>query len=232
MPEFIFAIVGLILALAGIAVGVSGIQDIRLAAGLFDLALLCGVVFSVWWWGAPTTGDLTRRLLVGLFAVGIVTLLAWNRVARRYAGDEAKRKAEVFSGRIESIFSPSNSRRLFEIGDSGTIFDFRGPAGASMFTFFDDSNLTIENSNGQVLVSTRIRDRSGRIVAELTRNEWAIARPPQSWDRNYSRDGLEVRDAFGDVVLQVRAVGDRAQIQGKWYDPTGQHGVIFVKSPN
>jgi len=69
-------------------------------------------------------------------------------------------------------------------------------------------------------------------VAELTRNEWTVGRPPQTWERNYSRDALEVKDAFGDVVFQIRVVGDRAQIQGKWYDPTGQHGVIFVKSPD
>lgn len=57
-------------------------------------------------------------------------------------------------------------------------------------------------------MSLVIRDRSGRLVAEIVNNEWKV-NPQNAWDRNYSADALEVRDPTGDIVLQVKALADR-----------------------
>ena len=49
-----------------------------------------------------------------------------------------------------------------------------------------------------------------------------------AFDRNYSQEALEVRDAGGDVVLQIRVKEDRVQFAGKFYDNNGR-GVPFGK---
>ena len=70
-------------------------------------------------------------------------------------------------------------------------------------------------------VSTRIVDDIGNLLVEINRNEWKVAPPPQTWDRNYSDDALEVRDGAGRIVLQVRALSDRIQLQGMWWVDLG-----------
>jgi hypothetical protein len=114
-----------------------------------------------------------------------------------------------------------------EIGDSGAIFAFSGPQGQPLFKFFDDSHLTVELEDGQLKVSTVIRDQTGKVVAELAKNEWKV-NSATAYDRNYSKDALEVRDATGEVVMQVRFVGDRVQFQGRFFDKTGR-GVTIAK---
>jgi hypothetical protein len=117
---------------------------------------------------------------------------------------------------------------ILEFGDSGAMFLFAGPQGAPIFKFAGENQITIVKENGEVKVSATIRDRSGKVVAELVKNEWKV-NPQKSWDRNYTADALEVRDSAGEVVLQVRALPDRIQFQAKLYDATGM-GIAFVKS--
>jgi hypothetical protein len=37
------------------------------------------------------------------------------------------------------------------------------------------------------------------------------------WDRNYSKDALEVKDETGRIVLQIKLLPDRVQLQGEWW---------------
>lgn len=90
---------------------------------------------------------------------------------------------------------------------------------------FDDVALTVEEEEGQIKVSTLVRDRFGRAVAEISKNDWKT-NPHNSFDRNYSRNALEVKDSASDIVLQVRLLKDRVQLQAKFYDATGR-GVGF-----
>jgi hypothetical protein len=64
-------------------------------------------------------------------------------------------------------------------------------------------------------------DREGNLITELVRNEWKVAPSPRTWDRNYTDDALEVKDARGRVVLQVRVLEDRVQLQGLWWVDIG-----------
>ena len=121
---------------------------------------------------------------------------------------------------------------LLEIGDSGAIFAFSGPQGQPLFKLFDDSHLTVELEDGQLRVSTVIRDQTGKVVAELVKNEWKV-NSGTAYDRNYSKDALEVRDASGEVVMQVRLVGDRVQFQGRFFDKDGRGVTIgTVRGPD
>ncbi|MGH6835258.1 MAG: hypothetical protein ACREC9_06850 [Methylocella sp.] len=121
--------------------------------------------------------------------------------------------------------------RIIEIGDSGAQFLFTGAEGAPLFQFAENYNLIIESIDRKVKVSTQIRDQTRKMVAELIRNEWKVAPPPKTWDRNYNRSALEVKDEGGNVVLQVRALPDRIQIQGEWWQDESR-GVRFVSNPN
>jgi hypothetical protein len=113
-----------------------------------------------------------------------------------------------------------------ELGDGGSIFLYRGPEGMPLFNILGD-NLTIISHEGQVKVSTIIRNKNGVIVAELINNEWKVNN--NSWDRNYSKDALEVKDDTGEIILQVRVLEDRIQFQGKFYDSQG-NGVALGKA--
>ena len=107
-----------------------------------------------------------------------------------------------------------------EFGDSGTVFVFAGPQGMPLLKFAEDNHLTITTDKDGIKVSTIIRDIRGKVVAELIENEWKV-NPNDSWDRNYSRNALEVKDDRGDVVLQARLVENRVQLQAKFYDSAG-----------
>lgn len=76
--------------------------------------------------------------------------------------------------------------------------------------------------NGQLLVSAIIRDDTGRAVATLDNNEWTDAGHPQAWDRNYTNDALEVIGPGDSVVLQIRLLPDRIQLQGESWDSSGR----------
>ena len=108
-----------------------------------------------------------------------------------------------------------------EFGDSGAVFVFAGKPGTPLLKFAEGSALTIEVENDQIKISILIRDKSGTVVAELIKNEWKVNRN-HSWDRNYSKNALEVKDDTGDIVLQIRLVVDKVQLQAKVYDSTGR----------
>jgi hypothetical protein len=71
-----------------------------------------------------------------------------------------------------------------------------------------------------------VTDEKGILIAAIERNEWLVAPPPGAWDRNYNENSLEVKDAQGEIVLQVWALPDRIQFQGKWWTDR------FPLSPN
>lgn len=112
-----------------------------------------------------------------------------------------------------------------EFGSSGSILLWAGAKGQPLMQIFDDVALTVEEEDSQLKLSTLVRDRFGRAVAEITKNEWKT-NPHNSFDRNYSKHAIEVKDASGDIVLQVRLLRDRVQLQAKFYDATGR-GVAF-----
>jgi hypothetical protein len=99
---------------------------------------------------------------------------------------------------------------------------WEGKQGAPLFSLFGRDHITIETVSGRVMVSTQIRDTSGQLVAELIRNQWKVAPPPRTWDRNYSSDTLEVINPEGKIVLQVKALPDRIQLQGEWWNNSVQ----------
>jgi hypothetical protein len=191
------------------------------AAGI---TIMFGLTVPVHW--------IVRIVGVGLLgaatAIGLVESLRW--VTRNERTAEAVPKNV---GKIEPLFSAKQriSRRIIQIGDSVTGFDFGGAEGVPLFRFAADSELTIELIDGALKVSTRLKDQSAALVAELNRNEWRVAPPPRTWDRNYTQDALEVINPQGRVALQVKVLANRIQLQGEWWSDS-THGMRLVKSPD
>ncbi len=125
------------------------------------------------------------------------------------------------------LSAEKNTFPKFEFGDSGAILVKAGKPDEPLFKIFRDNYLTIKIKRGKMKVSTIIRDRNGAIIAELENNEWKVNQN-NSFDRNYSKNALEVKDSSGDIVLQVKLIEDRVQFQGKFYDSRG-NGVAFGK---
>ncbi len=185
----------------------------------FIVALLGVYKKNIWpFW---VTLVISGLLLIG-FIVQIVIEIREGKVAARskYAGTLKPKSTVLFSTR-------NNVNPKIELGDGGAIFSFTGQKGQPLFKIFTDNSLTIINDRSQVKVSTLIRDKSGSVVAELINNEWKVNKN-KTFDRNYSKDALEVKDNTGDIVLQVKVLGDRIQFQGKFYDNQG-NGVAFGK---
>jgi hypothetical protein len=222
-------IVALVSLLIGAALKMTGWQDIRVAALFGALAMLAAIV-AVITWGEPTGWELGRRAIAGLCVLVFTVVIAWKPVTCQYAKEQAERQARQYSGKLESLFVAGQTPALdVEVGDSGATIRWEGPEGQAIFKILNNSHLTIERIDGRLVVSTEIWDETGAQIAELYRNEWRVTPPPGIVDRNYTRDMLEIRDRTGDVVLQVRALARKIQLQGKWYDKTGRMVAICVQ---
>jgi len=76
-----------------------------------------------------------------------------------------------------------------------------------------DPILTIRDVGGRLLVSTRIRNEKGDLIAELRDNDWTY-QATMIFDRNYNDHVLEIKDSRGEVPLQVIDFGATVHIAG------------------
>jgi hypothetical protein len=97
--------------------------------------------------------------------------------------------------------------RMFEIGSSGTKFVMLD--NGSIHEFFTFMKLALQKENNRLIVTARILDKEGNIIATVENGgEWH-AIEPKIVDFNYTDDLLEVKGADGRVALQLRP-GSRA----------------------
>ncbi len=76
-------------------------------------------------------------------------------------------------------------------------------------------------------MATPVRDRQEHLVA-IEKNHWSVT--PACLDKNYTENSLEVFDARGLVVFQMRLLADYVELQGEWRDEFG-NGVRFAEEP-
>ena len=130
-----------------------------------------------------------------------------------------REKAAALSGYISAL-SPSRPQGLpkLEMGDSGAVLIWGGKPEEPLFQFLYNAGLRIEWGKDGLEISTPVRDSSGTKIADISSNRWTVAPPPTCWDKNYTKDVLEIQDRRGHVVLQVRILSDRIKIRGEWRD--------------
>ena len=98
------------------------------------------------------------------------------------------------------------------------------------FKPFPDAEFRVEFGRQWPLVSTTVRDSKGHIIATINKNHWRVY-PPYCQEKNFTEDALEVLDSSLHVVLQLKLLPDRVQIQGEWWDNQG-HGLRISRSPD
>jgi len=96
------------------------------------------------------------------------------------------------------------------------------------FKPFPDAEFRVEFGRQWPLVSTTVRDSKGHIIATINKNHWRVY-PPYCQEKNYTEDALEVLDSSLHVVLQLKLLQDRVQVQGEWWDNQG-HGLRISRS--
>jgi len=193
--------------------------------------------------GRINKGNLKVHFLILILALAGATILASKdlEAIRKQAEEEAKSKYAGVLKAESKVLLPFEQPIItkLEIGwtlnKPGAIIQYPGGPLSNVFKdskgnvpkAFEDICLTIREKDEEVKVSTLIRDQNGTIVAVLTDNEWKVSPPPVTFDRNYTKDMLEVIDGKGNVVLQVRVLKDRIQLNGVFYDSHGNGIVIF-----
>lgn len=172
------------------------------------------------------------QIVAGWSGTMILVSVAFGLLYR--AADIPKPTADAKTGRLKAdvLFSSTNNEvpARFDVCDAGPLFVWEGPPGEPFFEIFGASTLTVARVDGAIAVSTTIKDREGKLVAEIVANEWQV-RPSKLWDKNFNHDSLEVRDESGDVVLQVTAALDFVRIRGKWRDQGGKF-MEMTESPD
>lgn len=139
-------------------------------------------------------------------------------------------KAAALTGEITagSERSMEGAPPLVQIGENGGILVLTYEGGQQM-TMLRDAGLRIDMGKEGPEISTPIRDRQGHLIADIERNHWTVAPNPACWDKNYTKNALEVKDGGGHVVFQAILLPDRVILQGEWNNEFGK-GVRLNKS--
>src|SRR5208283_537931 len=143
--------------------------------------------------------------IVAAVATAISLALAvWTMVR-----DTRKQRQEATSG----VLTPSLNALPQFIAVGGVLFRVGTPDGVLMR---DGGSplVSMRIAGNKMLVSARVTDDNGDVVAEIKDNEWSHQKAPLVYDRNYTDSVLEVRDGKGKVALQVVDFGDVVHISG------------------
>jgi hypothetical protein len=110
--------------------------------------------------------------------------------------------------------------------NGGVTIAWTGTQGSPMFNAYMDK-IKLVRLNGKILLSTTVRDDNGNLIADIHDNHWKVYYI--SSDHNYTDDSLEVQDAKGRVVLQVKVLPDVVELQEEWGGRalTGPSGVTI-----
>lgn len=171
-----------------------------------------GQAASAW---ARLTNRIQNHWLITLISVigsiGSILGLVW------YIRDQ---QIAARAGRIQA--APEATRMYISVGT--TRFRVDEPNGIFLRDGADPV-LILKRQERHLVISTRIRDASGNLIAELQNNEWAV-NPNFKFDRNYTDDAIEVRDNQGRVALQVVTFGDTIHVSGIFRCRSGKSMVL------
>jgi hypothetical protein len=138
--------------------------------------------------------------------------------------------ARELSGTLEPSSKGKAKSPILELADSGVTVDFdKEPSG--QWEIIKYEHIKVRVIRGTPMFSTLIRDViSGNTIVEIKDNQWTVTSDQAlSWDHNYTSDALEVMNGRHDVVLQVKILPTKVQLQGEWHDENGK-GVRLHKT--
>jgi hypothetical protein len=224
------------LALLGVGVGVMSMSPpdyniARTAAIGFGIAIVIASLL----WLSNTSQPLIGQIIIALMAAALVFIGC--PAAYRWINFK-EHSQQLYAGRLEvgdkiitdGLLKPGAQ---IQIGRSHVFFS--DSVLQNVLNTWKGDKLTVEIVDGKLMVSTAVRDNAGNILAELNRNEWKVAPPPKTWDRNYTNDTLEVVNSEGYVALQIRILNNIVQMQGAWWIdlglPNGKRRIVIRETP-
>lgn len=169
-----------------------------------------------------------------LILASIFVPVAWKPAHRQWREE----KSTATSGILHSTNPgwkkghPPTTTNNIEFGQSNVMIGVDLPPAEEhkdFLTLHDYARLRIEKGDTELELTTTVRGRKGEVVATIEKNRWTVY-PPFCLDKNYTKDSLEVKDSRGHIVLQVRILPDRIQLEGEWNDEYGK-GMRMIQSP-
>ena len=155
-----------------------------------------------------------KRKLMIVITVALIVIVAIFQLAERYQASQ-KAAEEATIGQFD--FDPHIN--WVALGNSGA--RFHPPLLSYMLANSQlKDDLRLRQQNGTLLVSCIIRGSDGLVIAEIKDNQWLL-RPSRHWDRNYTKDALEVKGPTGEVVLQIWTTEDTVRINVKLFTKDG-----------
>ena len=183
--------------------------------------LVLHLVFSL----IPTLAHLPTFVKIAI-AVGVTAFasaLAYGSVVDIWSEE----MASALTGRLKPDSGDPKSEVVFQIGPNAKAqLTWKGAKNSPQFGGLGSYIEFDRNKDGQLVANTLIRDREGHMLVEIVDNEWRVS--SAAWEKNYTRDSLEVKDGDGRVVFQLRMFADRAEFQAEWWNRDG-NGVRFVQ---
>jgi len=179
-----------------------------------------------------------RIIAIVVLTVAFILVAIWPALA-----EWRIEKSGALEGDLRGCFSKhceNEGPLMLEIGDSGggVIFveDMEQPPGSDMsaiegansFTQLAyDAGIRLNHGEHGLEITTTIKNKNGDTVVDVDKNHWKVI-PPYFYDKNYTQNVLEVKDNRKHVVLWIRILEDRVQIQGEWRDEFG-NGVRLLR---
>ena len=209
LEEFVTSpITALFVAVVFGALALSGRFNVTLTQAFLRIAWLVAVFglrsqpYPLWIGGSAIVG-------------GVLLILAFYftpQAVFQNIGFLQSTKTTLFSAESNTV------RRMVQFGPNGPTIgssaaDYRLDPGAPFLPYLKESHLTVEWIDGQIKVSTDIRDKSGNLIVRLIRNEWQVA-PPRMFDRNYSQNALEVLGPNGVCAPDKNFIGPNTNSGG------------------
>lgn len=169
-----------------------------------------GFLREMWW---------PRKLILFVLATAVLVVLVYDPIYDKWRSE----KAALTSGVLHPLINNGQALPAIQVGQSEGLIYLTDPKGY-LFNFPSDS-IRVREERGELLFSTTVRDHNGNLVVEIVDNHWTVSPlTTNCWDKNYTSDSLEVKDGRGRVVLQVRILADRVQLQGEW--PTSNNTLV------
>ncbi|MBI4188485.1 MAG: hypothetical protein HY529_04675 [Chloroflexi bacterium] len=89
---------------------------------------------------------------------------------------------------------------------------------------FDPINIWFEN--GQLKLTTILRNSQGQIIARIDANQFRMTANDIKYDLNFDTEALEIVNPENVVVLQVQLSGNTANVQGVFYSSSGELCIV------
>jgi hypothetical protein len=122
------------------------------------------------------------------------------------------RRQQVTSG----LMKPQSTAFPRYIGVGGVLLEMHTRDGI-LLRDGDEPLVSVRIVDGRMLVTAKMKNERGDLVAEMKDNVWTHQPRPAIFDRNYNDDVLEIRDAAGRVALQVADFGETVELAGVFH---------------